>query len=269
MDASRPLLDPAVPPRVPSVLQVRALHRALCQLAQERFHAPLAGKFLLADALSRGGDVFVLAASIAGAASLTPESDPSSIRYAIRNGIVDFAVTHPDEALRILKNEIRKQQPVCVCLEWSIPEALANLTARGAQPDVIAWTAAGDSALAPFLARGAALLPPQPDPPTFTLPEGWFEVEWTAGEPAGAALRRIDAAAGDVLPQEDLERQSWLHQAPRYLHRQLRSRRSIAMSGAEIETFRTVLRQKYVDGEIENCVGLRVESGPDLLLGDC
>lgn len=95
-----------------------------------------------------------------------------------------------------------------------------------------------------------------------------MEVEWTAGEPAGATLRRIDALAAEVIPADDLQRQSWLRWAPRYLHRQLRNRRSIALSAPELEQFRASIRQRVIDGEIEDCIGLRVETGPDLLL-DC
>ena len=39
------------------------------------------------------------------------------VRHCVRNGIADFAVKTLDEALRILKNEIRKRQPIAVLLE--------------------------------------------------------------------------------------------------------------------------------------------------------
>ncbi len=265
MDASGPLPNPVAPASVPSVARIRLLHAALCRLARERFGASLAGKFLLADALGRGGDGFVIAASVAGAASLTPESDPATIRYAIRNGVVDFAVTHPDEALRILKNEIRKQQPVCVCLEWEVPAALANLAERGAQPDVIAWTDPGDPVLRPFLERGAALLAlpamaaasSDGSPAERTVTER-TEVEWSAPEPVATTLRRIDAVAAAAIPEDDWERQSWLAAAPRYLPRQLRSRRCIAMTPGECATFERALRQKIAEGDIGSGIELRI-----------
>ena len=56
------------------------------------------------------------AANIAGAASLSATADVATQKQAIRDGVVDFLVTSLDEAARILKNEIRKRQPVAVCV---------------------------------------------------------------------------------------------------------------------------------------------------------
>ena len=78
---------------------------------------------------------------------------PDAAREAVCNGTVDFAVNTLDEALRILKNEIRKQQAVSVLLQSDVSPALAEAADRGAQPDLIAWSPTGDPRIAPFLVR--------------------------------------------------------------------------------------------------------------------
>src|SRR3954447_15148632 len=72
----------------------------------------LGGKLLYAGNLDENGRALVIAANIAEAASLCASADPVAQKNAMRDGVVDFVVTNLDEALRILKNEIRKRQGV-------------------------------------------------------------------------------------------------------------------------------------------------------------
>ena len=76
----------------------------------------LGGKLLYAGYLDADTRALLVAANIAGAASLAVSADADTGRQAIRDGIVDFLVTSLDEALRILKNEIRKRSTVAVCV---------------------------------------------------------------------------------------------------------------------------------------------------------
>ena len=52
----------------------------------------------------------------AGAATLTASASAEAGKQAMREGVVDFLVTTLDEALRILKNEVRKHETVAVCV---------------------------------------------------------------------------------------------------------------------------------------------------------
>src|ERR1700748_3178765 len=171
---------PATPvsPSTPPVARVRAHYAALCAAGGSQFGTgSLAGRLLLIDGLAHEGDALLIAASIAGAASLVLETGTEAVRHCVRNGIVDFAVTSLAEALRILKNEVRKRQPIAVLLERQPMSVLAEMVERGAQPDMLRWTAP-DAALKGYIdtmrARGAWPLPspsaaptnsPSPDPP--------------------------------------------------------------------------------------------------------
>ena len=62
------------------------------------------------------GRALLLAGNIAGAASLAVTADAAAQKQSIRDGVADFLVNSLDEALRILKNEVRKREPVAVCV---------------------------------------------------------------------------------------------------------------------------------------------------------
>ena len=239
---------PVVPPSMPPVARVGAYYAALCAAAGAQFGArSLAGRLLLIDGLAHEGDALLIAASIAGAASLTLETRTEAVRHCVRNGIVDFAVITLDEALRILKNEIRKQQPIAVLLEREPAGVLAEMVERGAQPEMLRWAAA-DPALKAYIdtlkERGARPLPQ----PQETASD--HEVRWRAGEGGSAALRQLDLLVSQILPKEDSERQNWIQRAPRYLPRAMRLERSVSMTEKERAEFIAAAEERAEQGTL-------------------
>ena len=235
---------------MPPVVRVRAHYGPLCAAAVTQYGTgSLAGRLLLVDGLANEGDALLIAASIAGAASLTLETQMEAVRYCVRNGIVDFAVTTLDEALRILKNEIRKQQPIAVLLEREPMDALAETVERGAQPDMLRWVAP-DHALKTYIdtlkERGALPLPRALQ----TSPDPAHEVCWRAGEGGSAALRQLDLLASQILPQEDAERQNWITRSPRYLPRALRLERCVVMRDSESAAFIAAAEERAAQGSL-------------------
>src|ERR1700744_693179 len=90
--------------------QLNAIHDQfliLSRIGQERFAGTFGGKLLLRGGLGPDGIAALVAASIGGAASLCVDEDPDRLREGLRSGFVDFVVANLDEALRILKTEIR------------------------------------------------------------------------------------------------------------------------------------------------------------------
>jgi urocanate hydratase len=239
---------PATPalPSTPPVARVRAYYAALCAAAGSHFGTgSLAGRLLLIDGLTHEGDALLIAASIAGAASLTLETRTEAVRHCVRNGIVDFAVITLDEALRILKNEIRKQQPIAVLLEREPAGVLAEMAERGAQPDMLRWSAP-DPAIDILRDRGARPLPP----PLEKAPDPARDVCWRAGEGGSAVLRQLDMLASQVIPPGDAERQNWIARAPRYLPRALRLERRVAMSEKERAEFIAAVEERAQQGAL-------------------
>jgi len=228
---------------MPPVARVRAYYTALCATAVSYFGAAsLAGRLLLIDGLADEGDTLLVAASIAGAASLVLETRIEMVRHCVRNGIADFAVNTLDEALRIQKNEIRKRQPIAVLLEREPSDVLGEIVERGAQPDLLRWTSA-EPVSQPFIdtlrQRGARPLPDSLE----TDPDPAREVCWRA-EGSSAALRQLDLLAAQILPQPDLERQNWVARAPRYLPRALRLERRVQMTPEESTAFLAAIEER-------------------------
>ena len=245
--------DPPATPAplsMPPVARVRVHYVSLCARAALQFGTgSLAGRLLLIDGLAQEGDALLIAASIAGAASLTLETRTEAVRHCVRNGIVDFAVTTLDEALRILKNEIRKQQPIAVLLEREPASALAEMVERGAQPDVVRWSRTDDAwkaSLDTLFARGAQPLPP----PRGMSPNPAREVCWRAGDGGSVVLRQLDLLASEIMPRDDAERQNWITRAPRYLPRALRLERSVAMTASESAAFLAAVEERAQQGTL-------------------
>lgn len=250
------ILDPS-PLRMPPVTRVRAYYAALCAAAVAQFGAAsLGGRLLLLEGLANEGDALLIAASIAGAASLVLETAVEMVRHCVRNGIADFAVKTLDEALRILKNEIRKRQPIAVLLERLPADILAEMVERGAQPNLLRWTSTGVASqhIETLQHRGAR---PLPDP-VKTDPDPALEVCWRA-EGSSAALRQLDLLAGQILPQPDLERQNWIARAPRYLPRALRLERCVQMTDEESGAFLAAIDERATQGTLAATVN--VEAG--------
>jgi hypothetical protein len=171
--------------------------------ALARYGSPtLGGKFLYAGELTPETARLVRAANIAGAASLTATADLSMQRATVRDGIADFLVTNLDEALRILKNEIRKRQTVAVCIS-AAPQAIeAEMRERGVFPD----------------------LPSQIEPQPLRLDDIFFAV---ADPPSD-----FEARALTLIPESDEFTRRWLRLSPRYLGPRARRIRSLACSRA-------------------------------------
>lgn len=173
----------------------------------------LGGKLLYAGELDPDGARLVRAANIAGAASLIATSDSAAQRAGIRDGVIDFLVTSLDEALRILKNEIRKRNAVAVGIGDSPAKIAAQMLERGVLPDLLRG---GDGPeVAAFIAQGAQLVESAPLPAGIGLiallsPPAEFE---------GRVL--------ELLPEADHGARRWLRLSVRYLGQQMRRVRSV------------------------------------------
>ncbi len=190
-------------------------YAALMQVARRLGVGSLHGRLLLAWS----ADADLAAARVAGAATLLL-ADETRARAAVRSGAADFAVTSLDEALRILKNEVRRAAPVGVCLVGDVAAVLAECVARGVQPDVV------DGASAELSERGAHTLDwKQRGEETFAswwLPQGSLRL-----------LSEMDALARESLEEADALRLRWLEQAPAAYGRAMHRWRVLPMRASE------------------------------------
>ena len=203
--------------------------------------APLDAQFGLGGSLLYAGEVIagrnlLYAANIAGAASLAASADPAALRQAMREGVIDFLVTSLEEALRILKNEIRKRQAVSVGVSVAPHYLVEQMLARGVLPDLLPSISEQESDkikpvhLKKFLIQGAR-------PIAASQPASGQFVTWTVDRACARWLPRLDACALAVLPSEDRLRRRWLQLAPRYLGRLVQRHHGVVLTGQEKARF--------------------------------
>ena len=214
---------------LPDLPRVHNRYLSLSRLAHRHFADSLGGKLLLRSAFDPDGIATLVAASIAGAASLCVEADADRLRNGLRSGLCDFVVGHLDEALRILKNELRRSLPVSVGLTTEAEPTIAAMIERGLQPDLISGLT--EDQVRTFLERGSISLPDgyEPDPQTSLI-------EWTvAADPARSMphIARIVSGSLDSERADTPARKRWLDRSPRYLGRAFGHRQCLRMTIGE------------------------------------
>jgi hypothetical protein len=219
--------SPAASDSLKQIERIYRIYEALA--ATSPFHAEygLGGKLFYAGSIDDNGRNLLYAANIAGAASLAAAPDPTLQRHAIRDGVIDFLVTSLEEALRILKNEIRKQQPVSVAVAIEPQLLIEQMLDLGVLPDLLpALSNEGSNApTEKFVVQGAKLLVDR----TPATDEHVAFVAWSVDRNPARWLPRLDACALAILPEADLLRRRWLRLAPRYLGQLARRQHGVAL----------------------------------------
>src|SRR5438094_152601 len=121
---------------------------------EEHFGGDLAGKLIISGGMGGMGGAQPLAATMAGAAFLGIDVDPERIKKRLKTGYCDFMVTTLDEALRILKNAVRKQEAVSVGLVGNCADVIPELADRGVVPDILTDQTSAHDPLNGYLPRG-------------------------------------------------------------------------------------------------------------------
>ena len=182
------------------------------------------GRLVLVRGLDAEGRAVSVAASIAGAACLAIESRADVCRAALRAGACDFVVNSVDEALRILKNELRKRKPVSVAVAMPDRAALEELAERGVAPDLFVAGASGETA-ARFAEFGARVIQPgdvHAVVAEYAARRGLAVREFGFGTPA--ELAEFDRRLAGVIPEGD-PRRHWAASASRFFYRERPLRR--------------------------------------------
>ncbi|WP_158794083.1 hypothetical protein [Granulicella sp. L60] len=199
------------------------------------------GSLILACGLNLQGSALALASNIAGAVCLSIEDNPATLKDAIRSGSCDFIVNTLDEALRAIKNEIRKHLPLSAGLQGSPTTILQEIIERGVSPQLFADLTRNPThaaAIAVLQSQGtliADLADLESHEPTSSAPTPnalnaeahltaiLHQQNWHLGTftfPTPAAQRAFDTHALSLLPAGDHLRRRWLNAAPRILQRE-------------------------------------------------
>ncbi len=174
-----------------------------------------AGKLVFACGQGASATGLPAAVSIAGGTSLILDPDAAAVKSVFRQGGVDFVVNTLDEALRILKNEIRKHRPVSVALPDSVQSAIDEMNERGVLPDlqVSFGGAEGEPLGAESLQLAVGdLVIPSAHVHQWLIDQRWSEIVFQRA--TTAELRELDARLVSLLP-EGL-RHTWVQRIAHY-----------------------------------------------------
>jgi urocanate hydratase len=104
---------------------------------EKHFKGDLAGKLIVSGGMGGMGGAQPLAGTMTGACFLGVDVDPERIKKRLKTGYCDFMVNNLDEALRILKNAVRKKEAVSVGLVGNCADVIPELAERGVVPDIL------------------------------------------------------------------------------------------------------------------------------------
>lgn len=221
----------------------------------------LGGQLLYAGELDEEGRALLVAANVLGAASLTFTADPSAQRRAIRDGVADYVVTTLDEALRILKNALRKSESVAVCIAGKPQTIEREMEERGVQPDLVTYALSGMARFPPQFQAGARRVEhragPAPDRSVVT---------WSAETAAPIWLPKLDTLALECLNPDgagpaELAARRWMRLAPRYFGRLAQDRRIVSCDSAAAQQIFSRVQSAVEQGEIGVPIWISMSSG--------
>ncbi|MGI9101471.1 MAG: urocanate hydratase [Terriglobales bacterium] len=120
----------------------------------KHFGGELEGRLIVSGGMGGMGGAQPLAATMTGAAFLGIEVDPERIKKRLRTGYCDFMVNSLDEALRIIKNAVRKKENVSVGLVGNCADVIPELASRGVVPDILTDQTSAHDPLNGYIPQG-------------------------------------------------------------------------------------------------------------------
>jgi urocanate hydratase len=162
---------------------VQGTYETFAEAGRQHFGGDWGGRWILTAGLGGMGGAQPLAASFAGAVSLTVECQQSSIDFRLRTRYLDKQATSIDDALALVAHYTAKREAVSIGLLGNaadvLPELVRRAQAGGAKPDFVT-----DQTSAHDLVHGY-------------LPSGWTVEQWKAAmaDPAQHAPLKAAAAA--------------------------------------------------------------------------
>ena len=136
---------------------IQGTFETFCAAGEKHLGGSLEGKLVVSGGMGGMGGAQPLAATMAGAAFLGVEVDPERIKKRLKTGYCDFMVNSLDEALRILKNAVRKKEAVSVGLVGNCADVVPELAARGVVPDLLTDQTSAHDPLNGYVPNGMTL----------------------------------------------------------------------------------------------------------------
>src|SRR5215813_12146709 len=125
--------------------------------AARHFGGDLKGRLVVTGGMGGMGGAQPLAATMNGAAFLGIDVDPERIKKRLKTGYIDVMVNSMDEALRILKNAVRKGEATSVGLVGNCADLIPELAKRGVVPDLLTDQTSAHDPIGGYVPNGMTL----------------------------------------------------------------------------------------------------------------
>ncbi len=136
---------------------LQGTYETFAAAARKHFGGALAGKLVVTGGMGGMGGAQPLAATMNGAAFLGIDVDPERIKRRVKGGYCDVMVTSLDEALRILKNAVRKGEATSVGLVGNCADLIPEMAKRGVVPDLLTDQTSAHDPIAGYVPNGMTL----------------------------------------------------------------------------------------------------------------
>ena len=156
---------------------VQGTYETFVEMGRQHYGGSLAGKWILTAGLGGMGGAQPLAASLAGASSVTIECRQSSIDFRLRTRYVDEQANDIDDALARIARYTAAGEARSIALLGNAAEILPELVRRGVRPDCVTDQTSAH------------------DPVHGYLPIGWTVEQWLAEQKANPEKVRDAAKA--------------------------------------------------------------------------
>lgn len=170
---------------------LQGTYETFAAAAQKHFGGNLSGKLVVTGGIGGMGGAQPLAATMNGAAFLGIDVDPERIKRRVKTGYCDVMVTSLDEALRILKNAVRKGEATSVGLVGNCADVVPELAKRGVVPDLLTDQTSAHDPIGGYVPNG------------MTLEQA---LELRKKDPQGYRARAIEAIGKHVQGMLDLQK---------------------------------------------------------------
>jgi urocanate hydratase len=136
---------------------LQGTYETFAAAARKHFGGDLAGKLVVSGGMGGMGGAQPLAATMNGGAYLGVEVDPERIKRRVKTGYCDVMVNDLDEALRIVKNGVRKREAASVGLVGNCADVIPELARRGVVPDLLTDQTSAHDPVGGYIPQGLSV----------------------------------------------------------------------------------------------------------------
>ncbi len=136
---------------------LQGTYETFVEAGRQHFDGDLAGRWILTAGLGGMGGAQPLAASMAGAASLSIEVDPHRIERRLETRYLDESFEDLDSALSRIKEVCDQKQAISIGLLGNAAELVPEILSRGIVPDMVTDQTSAHDALEGYVPDGMTL----------------------------------------------------------------------------------------------------------------